>query len=256
LRRIVGPWLDRSRHFNRSYHKPHGYAGDYRMVEWMYDLEGDPCADPTQPAIVNCLDYVFATVHSVRGVWERRHNFARLLAEEHRRHGRLRLLDVACGGARYTRDFLEGLPDAGDVEVTLVDQDPAALAFCRTVSLAPWADRLTTLSLPVTRLAEAVPAGAFDVVLSAGLFDYLDDGPARALLAHMAALTAPGGLTVVANFHPGDPSRAVKDWLVDWPLVFRDEAALASLFPDPARVVTDRPGGGTLVYGTARQPGA
>jgi hypothetical protein len=28
-------------------------AGDFRIVEWMYDLESDPCADETQPAVVN-----------------------------------------------------------------------------------------------------------------------------------------------------------------------------------------------------------
>jgi 2-polyprenyl-3-methyl-5-hydroxy-6-metoxy-1,4-benzoquinol methylase len=247
-REVVGGWLFRSRYFNRSYCKPHGYAGDFRMVEWMYDLEGDRCEDPTQPGVVNCLDHLFATVHSVRSVWERRHYFARLLGEEHRRRGgRLRVLDVACGGSRYTRDFLSG------VEVTLVDQDAAALAFCRTVSLSRWAPRLTTLALPIKRLAESLPAGEFDVVISAGLFDYLETGPGRALVAHLVGLTAPGGVTAVANFQPADPSRSVKDWLVDWPLVYRDEAALAALFPDGAKVQTFASANGSLAYALARR---
>ena len=190
-REILGGWLFRSRYFNRSYHKPHGYAGDFRIVEWMYDLEGYGCEDPTQPGVVNCLHHPFATVHSVGGVWERRHYFAGLLRQEHRRlGGRLRVLDVACGGSRYTRDFLSGLEDVAGVEVTLVDQDPAALAFCRAESLRPWAQRLTTLSRPIKRLAESLPCGDFDVVMSARLFDYLEAGEGRALLAHLVNLTA------------------------------------------------------------------
>jgi SAM-dependent methyltransferase len=253
-REIISGWLFRSRYFNRSYCKPHGYAGDFRMVEWMYDLEGDRCEDPTQPGVVNCLDHLFATVHSVRSVWERRHYFSGLLLEEHRRRdGRLRVLDVACGGSRYTHDFLSRLEDASRVEVTLVDQDPAALAFCRTESLCPWAPQLTTLSVPIKRLSESLPHGDFDVVISAGLFDYLDAGPGRALLAHLVGLTAVGGVTAIANFHPADPSRSVKDWLVDWPLVYRDESSLASLFPDPTTVQTFVSENGSLGYAVARR---
>ena len=253
-REIVGGWLARSRYFNRSLHKPHGYAGDFRMVEWMYDLEGDPCADPTQPGIVNCMDHVFATVHSVRGVWERRRRFAGLLRQEYERNGgQLRVLDVACGGSRYLADFLGGAGDLGRVELTLIDQDAAALAYCRESSLRRWAHRLRTLCLPIRRLGEALPSGEFDLVLSAGLFDYLDDASGRALLAHLVRLTAPGGLTAVANFHPEDLSRNVKDWLVDWVLVFRREQELAALFPDPSAVRTALSEDGSLAYATARR---
>jgi SAM-dependent methyltransferase len=254
-RGMVADWLFRSRFFNRSYHKPHGHAGDYRMVEWMYDLENDACADPTQPGIVNCLDHVFATVHSVRSVWERRRWFARLLQREHRRHGRqLRILDVACGGARYIADFLTSADDVQGIEVTLVDQDAAALEYCREVSLRHWRPCLTTQCLPIKRLPEALTGCAFDIVLSAGLFDYLDDAAGTVLLEHLVHLTVPDGVTVVANFHPADPSRNVKDWLVDWPLIFRNEAALAALFPDPSTVQTSLSENGALTYALATRP--
>jgi extracellular factor (EF) 3-hydroxypalmitic acid methyl ester biosynthesis protein len=247
-RAIVGGWLFRCRFFNRSFHKPHGYAGDFRMVEWMYDLETDPCADATQPGIVNCLDHVFSTVHSVCSLWERRHWLAHLLTEERRRRGgRLRVLDVACGGARYLADFLASLPDVQDIEITLVDQDAAALAYCRTGSLSRWTSQLTTLCLPIKQVVEAISVGHYDVVISAGLFDYLEEPIARPLLAHLAALTVPEGVTAITNFHPEDPSRLVKDWLVDWRLVFRTEAQVVALFPDPAGVLTMLSHNGALV---------
>jgi 2-polyprenyl-3-methyl-5-hydroxy-6-metoxy-1,4-benzoquinol methylase len=253
-RAIVGPWLFRSRYFNRSFHKPHGYAGDFRLIEWMYDLEDDLCEDTTQPAFVNCLDYLFSTVHSVRSVWERRHWFAALFEKEYQRNGgRLRILDVACGGSCYIRDFLSRRQDTSGIEITLVDQDPAALAYCRTESLRPWLSQLRMLSVPIKRLPAALPEGAFDVVVSAGLFDYLDAQQGRSLLAHLAALTVPGGVTAIANFHRDDPSRTVKEWLVDWPLVLRDETELAALFPVPSSVQTLQTENKSLVYAVARR---
>jgi hypothetical protein len=65
----------------------------------------------------------------------------------------------------------------------------------------------------------------------------------------MVDLTAHDGVTVIANFHPDDPSRSVKEWLVDWPLIFRDERSLAALFPDPASVETVRSDNKELLYG-------
>jgi SAM-dependent methyltransferase len=254
-RDILGAWPFRCRFFNRSYHKPHGYAGDFRMIEWMYDLEGDPCADPTQLGIVNCLDHVFATLPCVRSVWERRHWLSSLLRVEYRhRGGRLSVLDVACGGARYTADFLSSVPDARGVELTLVDQDPAALEYCRTVSLSRWRSQLTTRCLPIHRFPAAPGGGPFDVVISAGLFDYLDAAAGAGLLAYLVGMTSPGGVTAIANFHPADPSRHVRDWLVDWPLILRGKAELAALFPEPARVATSPSDNGALSFALARSP--
>jgi 2-polyprenyl-3-methyl-5-hydroxy-6-metoxy-1,4-benzoquinol methylase len=252
VREVLGPWLLRSQYFNRSFCKPHGYAGDFRIVEWMCDLEGDHGDDPTEPGMVNCLDHVFSTVHSVRSVQERRRMFARLMDAECRaRGGRLRVLDVASGGSRYTRDFLAGLADASHIAVTLVDQDAAAIAFCRERAHRDWLARVTLMCIPVTELARALPTGEFDFVISSGLFDYLDPSVARPLLAHMVELTTEGGLTIVANFHPDDPSRAVKDRLVDWPLIFRDAPALAALFPESSSVETRVSENRALVYAAA-----
>lgn len=252
-RAIIGPWLYRGRFWNRSYQKPHGYAGDFRMMEWMYDLEHDLCEDPTQPGILNCLDYVYRTVHSVQSVWERRRWFAARLQGEHERcGGKLRVLDIACGGARYTRDFLSLQEDPSGVEITLVDQDAAAISFCRLFSLAPWPDQIRTLSVPASQLNEALPDAQFDVVISTGLLDYLDAEASRQLLAQMVRLTAPGGLIAISNFHPDDPSKNAKDWLTDWPLLYKDEATLKALFPSHVSVSTARSSNGSLVLAQAR----
>lgn len=248
----LNPWLLRSRYWNRSYTKPHGFAGDYRMLEWMYDLERDPCADSTQPAVVNALDHLYKTVHSVQAVWHRRMWFRELLREEALAARRpLRVLDVACGGSRYLRDLMTDVSADGTAfDVTFVDQDPSALAHVQ--AWLPDGHRARTVCAPIKRLPELVPVQrgdgeGYDVVLSTGLFDYLGDDEARALLDYMAAQTRCGGRVVVCNFAPEDRSRVVKDWVADWILRYRNERQLAAIYQDRATTFERSPDGG-LVY--------
>jgi extracellular factor (EF) 3-hydroxypalmitic acid methyl ester biosynthesis protein len=256
-REIVGRWLFRSRIWNRAFHKPHGYAGDFMVIEWMYDLETDDCSVPFQPAIVNCLDNLGKHVDSITSLWERRRWYADLLRREHARcQGRLRVLDVAGGGARYIRDFLDSVQPGPAVEITVLDQDAAATAFCRTQSLKEWPATVALRSAPIRDLPALMEGSQFDVIISAGLFDYLSDPTARALLAQAAARLAPGGTVAITNYHPADRSRLVKDWLVDWKLVYRGEADCARLFPAGLRVETTVTSNGALVLATGTRPSA
>ena len=130
IHRVLQPWLLRSRYWNHALVKPYGYAGDYRMLEMMYDLEYANCLDPTRSAIENCLDLVFATVDSVQGVWDRRRVFRDVVLAEAWEHDRpVRVLDLGCGGARYLVDAAQAINDPEHLQVTLIDQDPAALIY-------------------------------------------------------------------------------------------------------------------------------
>ena len=250
VRALIGPWLMRSRYWNRSAVKPHGYAGEFRMLELMYDLEDCPCADTTQPAIVNALDSVYASVHSVQAVWHRRQWFADLVRRESAGTDRVAVLDVACGGSRYLRDLMTETEGARITGV-FVDQDPAAIAFVNR-----WLPDSGSQAVcaPARNLRRAVTRDGFDVVIATGLFDYLPRAPAQALLGDMVALTRPGGVTAICNFSPDDGSRLVKDHVSEWQLIYRAEGHVAGLFPQPASVAVDRSPDRGLIYASARTP--
>jgi extracellular factor (EF) 3-hydroxypalmitic acid methyl ester biosynthesis protein len=252
VRSMLAPWLLRSKYWNRSLVKPHGYAGDYRMVELMYDLETASAADPCAPAVVNVLDSLFRSVHSVHAVWHRRAWFAGLIEAALTDVDRpLRVLDVACGGSRYVRDVIDRRGPTA-VHATFLDQDPAAVAHVASWLPTPAHPHARLLCAPIRDLPASIPVAAdpadgFDVVIATGVFDYLPDDTARGLLDHMCGLTRPGGAVAICNFAPADRSRLVKSWLVDWPLIYRTDVELAALFgvcADPR--VTASPDGGLL----------
>jgi hypothetical protein len=68
----------------------------------------------------------------------------------------------------------------------------------------------------------------------------------------MGSLLAPGGIVAFSNFHPENPSRVVTDWLVDWPLIHRDERACAGLLPPTLAIATERSENRALCYATGR----
>jgi extracellular factor (EF) 3-hydroxypalmitic acid methyl ester biosynthesis protein len=251
----VNPWLLRSRLWARSWIKPHGYPGDYRILEWMYDLERDGCADPCQPAAVNLLDGLYRSVHSVRAVWHRRAWFSKLI-EDHIDGDRasVRVLDVACGGSRYVRDVLERAGPRS-VHATFFDQDPAAIAFVQ--SRLPDAARRAArfVCAPVSQISDALPRDGhprFDVAVSTGLFDYLPAERAREVLLQMAALTRPGGTVAICNFSPDDRSRVVKECIAAWSLTYRTASEVAELFPAGTRPAVSHSPDGGLIYARAR----
>jgi len=264
-RELLHPWLLRSDYWSRCYLKPHGYAGDFRTLECIYDLERDACSDPTKPAVVNLLDSLYRTVHCVRAVWHRRRWYAQLVAKllDKRPVGQpVRILDLACGGSRYMRDVIANGADAGPVELTFLDRDPAALSFIRGWLPAHLRAGTQLICGPVSDArklvfdAQSKSFGGFDLVIATALFDYLDLARARHALSEMTQLTRPGGLIAVSNFAPEDASRIVKDWLVNWPLIYRRVSALRDLVPAGHSVGFDRSPDGGLLHALVSAPAA
>jgi extracellular factor (EF) 3-hydroxypalmitic acid methyl ester biosynthesis protein len=253
FRAILMPWLCKSRNHGRAILKPQGYSGDFMVIEYMYEMEHDPCDNPHQAAIVNCLDYAFTQIDSVRSVWERRRWLRDVVSAELAKKPELRILDVACGGARYLREALATVPDA-QATITLVDQDPAALNFARSASLRDYTDRVETICTPIKNLAPVLSGRKFDVAICSGLFDYLGDMEAALLVHGLAASLVSGGVLALTNFHPQDRSAAIKDWGADWQLVFRDEEQVKRLFApaglEPSLHLSDN---GSLVMASARK---
>jgi extracellular factor (EF) 3-hydroxypalmitic acid methyl ester biosynthesis protein len=68
----------------------------------------------------------------------------------------------------------------------------------------------------------------FDLIYSAGLYDYLDAPTAAALTARLFEGLNPGGRLVLTNFLQGTPDLGWMESLMDWYLIYRTQAEVKS----------------------------
>ena len=69
----------------------------------------------------------------------------------------------------------------------------------------------------------------FDIVWSAGLFDYFDDKTFVRLIKKFMGWTKPGGEIIIGNFGLQNPSRNYMELIGDWFLQHRSEVTLTAM---------------------------
>jgi len=222
----------------RFFHKPLGYAGDFEMMNMLYRNEslGDTLFGQALSRVILDCDGARAVRHRAQYLVGKV-TAAATCGEPDRP---ARILSVAAGPAMELQLILRKDPAllrAGRAEITLLDQDAGALRHAREQieALAARARVEVTLrclnSSIRTVIAEGLH-GSYDLIYSAGLFDYLKDRTARAAGVRLVAALAPGGTAVIGNFGDANPSRPLMELFTDWPLLHRSASDLRRLFGD------------------------
>lgn len=235
---------------HRAASKPRGYAGDAVMMDFIY--EGRPPAGTTPLGA-----QVFAATTRVSmglSVLYRRQLLRSLIDEAVVSCDAARVLSVASGHCRELQGSLATEPwFAG--EVLALDQDGES---CAEVARVHAGRRVQALHHGVRELVAGPLAdslGRFDLVYSAGLYDYLPDALARRLTQRLLSLLRPGGRLVIANFLPGGSGRGYMELFMDWTLVLRTPADMQALAREagvPAECFIDPHG--NVVYAELRAP--
>lgn len=198
----------------RSVERPRGYPGDAGLIDIIYDK--------VAPASVSSRGRQLfdITVHfqAPEGVRQRRINAEQVVTAAWR--ARKQTLVLACG------HFREGDALIGkDVSnITLVDQDAMSLDVVR----AHHGDGPTIHTANVFRYLRAAASRGdrFDLIYTLGLTDYLDNRAMALLHRLVKQCLAPGGTFLLANFLPGHLGAGWMDAVMDWQLIYRDEADL------------------------------
>lgn len=216
--------LGRSDLIARGRNKPLGYAGDYQIIDWTYlkHVGSDP--------IGALLDEFYHEQVAPQAVRDRKDRFGRVLSDIAAREdlGRpVRILNVGSGPGR---EIIDGARASGlspsDIAVTCVEMDSLAIEYARSVFGSTWGKSITFWRGNAMRYR---PIGEFDLVWSAGLFDYLNDRLAAPLLKRLWGAVAPGGRLVIGNFADTHQTRHWIEWCGDWFLIHRSLAELAVL---------------------------
>jgi extracellular factor (EF) 3-hydroxypalmitic acid methyl ester biosynthesis protein len=250
------PLLLRAPFVYRTFAKPLGYAGDYEMVN---QILSDPRqGDSTYFQLINTLFLKAAVAEAHRNRIKILEEHLQKAAEAAQRQGRaMEVLNVGCGPAVEIQRFLRAHPDPGCLRFTLMDFSQETLQYTREqIDSIAGGDGKQVQVRYVNESVHALLKRAgrpetgpddmrFDFVYCAGLFDYLSDKVCGRLLQYFATRTRPGGRVLVSNVHSANPERNGMEHLLEWHLIYRDEAQLESLLPEPReamRLYTDATG--------------
>ena len=116
-REAIWPWFGKSWFMQRALDKPRGYPGDYQMLTAIYNDV------PKAKGLGGYLDRFWLNLTLAKAVFGRMLSLRKFLNEEFAtRHGKIAVLDVACGACReFTEDF--SIPSENVVALTCVDND-------------------------------------------------------------------------------------------------------------------------------------
>lgn len=200
--------------------KARGYSGDFEIIDAIYSTQ--IARDPE----LRRWDLFFQAQAAPCAVRNRKAHFLRLLEDMQPSPdgSRLRVLNVGSGPGRDLREWFLGQP-AQSIFFDCVEMDAQAIdhasRLCR-----PFLQHIEFYHENVLRY---VPSRGYDLVWSAGLFDYLNDRVFVRLLKALLAVVRPGGRVVIGNFSEFNPSRDYMEIFGDWRLVHRSAEQLTSL---------------------------
>ena len=237
--RVVTRELTGGESWARSYFKPMGYPGDYRIMNFMYD--GVPEGAGIHSKFLHMLGVVAG-----RPIVTRMQALADLMldhaagAPDGRKD--FKIMSIGSGPARE----LEQLAGGGggfSWHATLVDQEAQALNYAldKAASLGVGdALNVSALNISFRDMLSATSLRAHlieqDIIYSAGLVDYLNPLLAMRFVRRMFEFLKPGGKLIIGNVNDLRTGTLwPMEYILDWTLYFRNEAemkAMANETPD------------------------
>ncbi|MFC1809387.1 class I SAM-dependent methyltransferase [Candidatus Omnitrophota bacterium] len=243
--------LNSSVMISQSKHKPLGYAGDFLTIDYIYTKKNG------SGGIGQLWDAFYHRQVAPRSVRNRKNFLAYTFNElSYRKERPLDILNIACGPCR---DVAELLTNAGKKAhgsfFHCIDMDERAISYAKNIVK----DHIKTVTFKweSTNAFKLRPINQYDLVWSAGLFDYLNDRLATALIQRMWNWTKEGGKTIVGNFHTSNQSRNFMEWCGEWFLIHRSEEDIKRLFLDAGvpekNFDIDREPLGACIFGIANK---
>lgn len=201
------------------YRKPLGYAGDFRLIDMIYTHHQS--SHKAYERWDRYFHYNIAT-----GAVRNRKDFFKqqLLHKIDGRKNPLHLLNVASGPARDLYELYSRV-EPEMLVTTCVDIDADAIAFASGLC-SPYAEQINFHQKNILRFSSAEK---YDVIWSAGLFDYFEDRLFVMALKRLLTMLRPGGEILIGNFSEHNPSRGYMELFGEWFLIHRSREKLVSL---------------------------
>ncbi len=232
FREFVGPLIYKAPFADRVYRKPLGYAGDYEMMNFIYRNKPEG-----QDLFSKCLHYCFIKEPSAEAVRSR----ADLIAEQigncikQSKKGHLKIASVGSGGAVELAAIVElAKKYEKSISIELFDQDEEALKYAqRGFKRVAKDHESVSIAYNQENIKNIIMRGLkneYDIIYSAGLFDYLTDPVAQIAVQTLFKNLSDQGCLLIGNFDVTNPNKMTMTMTFDWNLIHRTKEELNTLF--------------------------
>lgn len=206
--------------------RPRGYSGDFHTQEmiWLGRTEGGKHRYRGITKLGKLLTSITLNMAAPRANELRIRRIADLLGTE-------TFASVASIGSGAGIEF--GLLDCHlPSRIFLLDQDLEALSLagkripqnqCNVIMCHE------NVLKYVLRNERHTQMGQHDLIYSLGMLDYLPIKIARKFVAGLWSSVSPGGILLLVNAHPRNPSKFWMEWVTDWYLDYKNESELKGL---------------------------
>jgi len=214
--------IDCSLMHQRTREKPLGYAGDYQLIDWIYTKKTAPSGKG------KLFDVLFHSYEAAQSVRNRKQYFIKKCIElSHHKNSRLDILDLGCGPCRDVIEMYQTCSNGINIYFHCVDHEPEAIEYAR--KLLAHTDFQKNVHLDCTNAFHLKTSHKYDLIWSAGLFDYLEDRIAVLLLKKIWRYLKDDGQIIFGNFSPQNPTRNGMELVGKWYLIHRTADDLIKL---------------------------
>jgi len=200
-----------------GYTKPYGYAGDFQIIDFIYTYR------KSEIDKFRLWDEFFHQQEAPKAVRNRKDYFREKVAQRMREGGTL--LNVASGPARELHELYSENPRI-NIKTTCIDMDENAIEYAKMLNH----DYLGKIDFIHKNIFRFNTDNHFDIIWSAGLFDYFDNRAFILLLKRFKKWLKDNGEIIIGNFNENyNPSRAYMEVFGEWYLIHRTEEQLYCL---------------------------
>jgi len=197
--------------------KPHGYAGDFEIIDKIYTY----CI--SQDEQFNKWDLFFHEQAAPKAVRNRKDYLKNLLSSKTQE---INVLNLASGPCRDIAEYFNENQKT-KIIIDCIEVDEKAIDYAKNILQSHSVEK-NRYNIVQKNIFKFIPNKKYELIWSAGLFDYFNDKVFISLLNRFYNFVEDEGEMVVGNFDTCNPSRAYMEFGF-WNLYHRTKEELMNL---------------------------
>lgn len=222
FRENLKPILNENTLIGHGYVKPFGYPGDFNLIDKIYKFEIN------EDVQFRNWDLFFQNQPAANAVRNRKDFFIEYCKNLVSARECVKVLILGSGPASDVYEYLFRFPDSNNISFDLIDFDQSAIDFSKKKN-----ERFNgQISYNRINALRFNSYKMYDLIWSAGLFDYFKDKHFTFLIRKYINCLTDDGEMVISNFSTKNPTKRLMEVLSDWYLNLRTESDLFRIAAD------------------------